>query len=189
MLLALVISAGISFLTGRILFAALIPTIAAGLFSSISALNNFVWFLGLFFMAAIPYGVTSLVGASIGRTVRENLPQKPIAHICGGVVALLLVLGIVGILFQRSNATAKWDAIAESSAKEYLIHQPQVLSRTGSVRSTSIHMKTSVTGSALPYASFTYYVQGTMGNARVAVGVSGTTSAPQFNLLSVEESH
>ena len=188
MLLAFSFGAAVSFLSGRTLLGAIIPAVSAGLYASIGAISHLSWFIGIFLMAAIPCGAISFLGAAVGMGVRSRLPQTQNTRIWGGIVALMVILGIVGIMFLRSNSTAKWDAVAETSAKEYAVQQRQVLERTGGVRSASVHMKTSQKDSPLPYISFTYYVRGTTGNALVAVGVSGSISAPTFNLLSVEPS-
>ncbi len=66
MLAAFVISGGISYATGRLLWGVLIPTVSAGLFASFGAISHPVWFVGIFMMAALPYGAISTLGAALG---------------------------------------------------------------------------------------------------------------------------
>lgn len=76
MLGALIISAVISFVTGRLLWGFLLPTLGAGLFVSVGAIRDPGWFVGLFFMAAIPYSVISFFGASIGALLSPYRKSK-----------------------------------------------------------------------------------------------------------------
>jgi len=72
MLGAFVVSALISFITRRIFWGVLLPTLGTGLFVSVGAIKEPVWFFSLFLMAALPYGVISLVGAKVGLTLRSR---------------------------------------------------------------------------------------------------------------------
>ncbi len=188
MFLAFLISGAISFNGGYYGASILVPSISAGLFVSFRALTDLTWFVGLFLMAAIPYAVISYVGAETGRALRSRLHERPTAKQWVGVAIILLALGVVGTLFHNSNTKSKWEAIAQTSAKEFAITQPQVRSRIGSVRTASLDTKTSVNGYHLPYSSFTYYIRGSEGSIKAVVGVSGTISAPQFSLVSLEAS-
>ena len=76
MLAAFFFSGVVSFVTGSLLWGALIPTIAVGLFVSIGAIHEPVWFIGLFLMAALPYGGISTLGAAIGFYFSPNAKKK-----------------------------------------------------------------------------------------------------------------
>ncbi|MBM3116125.1 hypothetical protein [Jeongeupia naejangsanensis] len=189
MLIAFFISTTAAFITGRLLACALVPAFAVGLFASIGALPHFAWFFGLFFMAALPYLFITSTGATLGITLRKQLPNTPTTLIRHGLTTLLARFGKSGVLLLRAYSKAEWNSIANKSAKEFAAHNPEVLIITGTVNYISLSKKSTSANSILPYTCITYYIEGHHGNAMIEIGLSGTGSNPQFVLLSVKKSH
>lgn len=188
LLLAILFSGVVSFLTGRFFAAMLIPVTGALIWALAVAEGNPSWTMGgLFILMGGYFLISSAVGAGIGAFLRrrklDNIDMRLLAW-SAAVVTLLLILSLVVSL---------WGDDLENKGKEFAASNAEVLSITGRVRAVSVRDRAFrgdfVSDTKVRYSSITYRITGEKGEYFVEIGMAGHPSMPKLELIQVKPLH
>jgi hypothetical protein len=132
LLLSLLVSGAIAFITGRFVTAVLVPVTGALIWSLSIAQGDPGWTLGIFILMGGYFSATSIAGAALGRLLRRHKFDKTDTFLLlGGTSIVVLLLITVA-------SSSLWGDNLEEKGKEFAVGNSEVLSSTGSIRTVSV---------------------------------------------------
>ena len=170
--------------TGRLRWAAGLPSLVALVIAVASALRDPAWILLLVTVIAAPVAAAGISGALVGRWLRGRIAPTQVAR-QWVAFSTMVVVGIATVLASAGPMLDVDFARSSGEARRYAESHPEVLAVTGKVTDARVSGTANRRSGPRSFEEVTFTMTGERAIAFVTVAMEGSTAAPRYALKAV----